>query len=530
MNTIQRSAVLALALATSALAFSACGGSGNASSGDKGDYVDGGTFHLAVTDDPGSLDPQQAVTGVLVQLNQLAYDSLVAVDPDGEVVPQLAESWELAGDTLTMQVREGVTCSDGAEFTAQTAADNLSWIADPANQSQYLGIYLPPGAVASAKGSTLTIELAGPAPFVLNGLSSVSMVCESGLADRAALASETHGTGPFVLTETSPGSSYVYEVREDYAWGPDGAATSETGTPDAVNVHVVANDTTAANQLLTGELNAATVTGAGDADRVAAAGLESHEVYSLAGEQSFNHAPGHPTSDSAVRMALTQALDLEELQTVLTSGQGEPATRLAVSAPSACDGNSVEGAVPGTDVEAARAALDDAGWVEGSDGARAKDGQELAITFAYANFLGPGASAAAELAASAWEEIGVDVDLKGITLTDFTALTASGDWDVLWVPFNVTSPDQLVAILSGAAPPDGNNFAAIDNDDYVEHVTKAMALPGAEGCAEWLAAESALFEQADLVPFANTVLRTFATGATFELAGTIVPTSIRMLG
>jgi peptide/nickel transport system substrate-binding protein len=529
MSSIHRGAVLALALALGAAGLTACGSSGSASHG-AARYVDGKTFTFAVTDDPGSLDPQVNLTGILAQLNRFAYDSLVSVDAKGVIAPQLAASWKVAGTELTMQIRDGVTCSDGSAFTAQTAADNINWVADPKHQSQYLGVYLPPGAAATADGSTLTIKLAQPVPFVLNGLAGLSMVCPNGLKDRSILKSRTDGTGPFVLSRAAAGSEYVYTVRKGYAWGPGGAKTSAEGTPAKVDIKVIANDTTATNQLLAGQLNAATVKGATDAERLAGAGLDSHEQLSIVGEQSYNHAPGHPTSSADVRMALTQALDLGDLQKVLTSGQGGPATELAVAAPAACPGNSVDGAVPAKDVEAANAALDRAGWVKGADGVRTKDGRKLTVRFDYVTLLGPGASAAAELAASAWKAIGADVKMKGITITDFTSVAINGGWDVLWVPFNGSSPDQLVSILSGTPAPKGNNFAAIDNADYQAHVAKAMGMPGAKGCPDWLAAESALFKAADLVPFANMVVRTFAKNASFDMAGYLVPTSIRMLG
>ena len=67
-------------------------------------------------------------------------------------------------------------------------------------------------------------------------------------------------------------------------------------------------------------------------------------------------------------MALTQALDLGQLQKVLTSGQGTPATTLAANEPIACPGDSVSASLPGHDAEAAAALLDEAGWTLGGDG------------------------------------------------------------------------------------------------------------------------------------------------------------------
>ena len=38
-----------------------------------------------------------------------------------------------------------------------------------------------------------------------------------------------------------------------------------------------------------------------------------------------------------------------------------------------------------------------------------------------------------------------------------------------------------------------------------------------------------LYQAADVVPFANSGVKTFGNGAEFEMIGQIVPTSIRML-
>jgi peptide/nickel transport system substrate-binding protein len=98
------------------------------------------------------------------------------------------------------------------------------------------------------------------------------------------------------------------------------------------------------------------------------------------------------------------------------------------------------------------------------------------------------------------------------------------------LPLTVSVPTQLVPFLSGPTPPDGVNFASIDNADYATSVQAASEVPGAEGCDDWAAAEEALFAHVDLVPFANTAVPIFGNGATFELSqNSLDPSSIRML-
>ena len=233
-----------------------------------------------------------------------------------------------------------------------------------------------------------------------------------------------------------------------------------------------------------------------------------------------------------MRTALTQVLDLAELQKVITSGTGEPATGLAILEPQACPGDTVAGNLPETDADAAAAALEGAGWAKGSDGVYAKDGEKLAVTFVHDTALGSGGAAAAELAVKAWQDFGVEVSAKAATTAELEPiLFGSGDWDIAWEPINVGSPDQLVPFLSGPGIADGGtNFSGIENADYTASVEAAMAKTGVEGCDDWAAAEAALFQAADIVPFANNVTQTFHKGADLVVTDVIVPTSIRMQG
>ncbi len=482
-----------------------------------GDVVDGGTFTMTLSADPGNLDPQSGAASALFQVSRFAYDSLLSLDAvDGTIKSELATDWSVDGTTVQLTLAEGISCSDGSPLTATDVVANLDYVANPENQSPFLGTYYPVGATAVADDAarTVTITLAAPAPFVLNGLADLPIVCAAGMADRASLASATSGTGPYVLSEAAPGDHYTYTIRDGYTWGPDGASTDVEGMPDTVVLRIVENPATAANLLLTGDVNAATVVGP-DAQRLVQEGLFYTETAALIGEMWFNHAEGRPTADPALRQALVQAVDLGQLQQVLTAGQGSAATTFATLPPVACPGDSISAALPAFDVEAAR------GLIE----------EPTSITFLHDTGAGPAGLAAAELATQQWTALGIDVvdKAQGGTATQET-LFGTGDWDVAWVALNVSSPDQLVPFLSGPGLADGGaNFAAVANADYDAGVQAAAAMVGAEGCPTWLEAESALVAGADVVPFANTVVQTFGNGAEFVISGSLMPTSIRMI-
>jgi peptide/nickel transport system substrate-binding protein len=285
--------------------------------------------------------------------------------------------------------------------------------------------------------------------------------------------------------------------------------------PDTVVVRIVENPATAANLLLSGELNAAQVTGP-DAQRLDKAGLFAARTAAILGEQWYNQAKGRAASDPAVRLALTQALDLNQLRTVLGAGQGTPPTTLTAIEPLACPGGTLSSALPAHDPTAAAASL------------KKIAGQPL--TFAYPTAGGSAATAAAEFAVQQWKAAGITVTPKpqsGDALNQ--TLFGTGDWDIAWAPLNVSSPDQIVPFLSGPGVPDGTNFAGIHNSEYDAAVKQASGMDGTAGCATWLQAEATLVKAADVVPFANQQVPTFGAKARFETPGQLIPTSIRML-
>jgi peptide/nickel transport system substrate-binding protein len=515
-------------VAGACLAATAVVGCGSSS----GDTAGAATFTLGMSSDPGNLDPQASAASNLYQMSFIAYDPLVSVDGAGKIQSELATSWQVTGQQVVLTLHKGITCSDGSAFSAQTAADNVNYVVDPKHSSPFAGVFIPAGAKATADTATnkVTITLPAPAPFILNGLAGVPMVCAKGLTDRKVLAAGTDGTGPYQLSQAVPSDHYTFTKRAGYAWGPGGTTTSAPGLPAQIVVKIVQNETTSANLLLSGQINAVPVLGP-DAKRLAAAHLFAAKVPALNGEMWFNQAPGRTGADPQVRLALTEAVDLGQLAKVLTSGEGQPGTTFAANAPVACPGNSVAKALPPHDLAKAKATLDADGWTVGSGGIRSKDGKQLALTFLYDTLGGSATSAAADLASQQWAQLGLKITPTAQDDTQATnTLFSTGNWDIGWIPVNVSSPDQVVPFLSGPAPAKGDNFAHIDNAAYDSAIAAATKTQGSAGCSQWLAAESNIVSAADAIPFANQVEQVFGKGATFAVVGVLLPTSIHMTG
>jgi peptide/nickel transport system substrate-binding protein len=533
---MRRRISVAIAGVTVAALAGACGGGGNTPGQGSGpaEYETDGTFTLAMTSDPGAVDPYRNVLS-LAEMGGLAYDSLVNRTPDGDYVSGLAQEWEVGPDNVSFTLVDGATCSDGSPMTATQVAAALDFVKDPANASILYGLLVPttPFTVtADDAAGTVDITMDQPFSFLLETIGQVPIMCEEGLANPDRLDKETFGTGPFELTEVVAGDHYTFTRRDDYVWGADGATTDVEGMPKTVVMKIVPNETTAANLLLSGEVNMANILGA-DRDRLTAQGLVSLDIRSTMGELWFNQREGRVAAEDEVRLALTAALDLDELTAVSTSGNGERATGLVANDGDPCRTNTVEGHLPEFDVDAAATMLDDAGWVL-EDGVRTRDGKPLSIDLHYTPSDGEGGVAAAELVAEKWKDLGVEVDLTSDSLNALNStMFETGDFDAYWAGFKFSLPYQVVPFVSGGLPPaEGTNFTGIDNPDYVELANEAGQTPGAEGCELWNQAEQALFDSADAVPVSDVVAPYFLSGAEAETDGWLhlpIPTSIRVL-
>jgi peptide/nickel transport system substrate-binding protein len=494
-----------------AVSLVACGGAAGGRS-----VVEGGTFTFVVGTDPGNLDPQFTSLSVTEQVDRFLYDSLVKFDKDGKMVPGLAEKWSATTTEATFALRDKITCADGTPLTATQVAANINFVGDPKNASSRIGVYVPAGATATADDSARTVTVTAPKPdsFLDRNVGGLHIVCPKGMADRTILKQGADGTGMFTVKEAVAGDHYTLTRRKDYTWLPPGR-TGE-GLPDTVVIKIVPNETTAANLLLSGGANAAAFVGP-DQQRLTAQKLFRQDVLANVGELWFNEKAGMVTADENIRRALVQGADFDELTKVITSGTGKRAPGLVAPGMGPCKGDAVRGNLPEQDTAAAKTVLGAA---------------KPAITLFYPTTIGPTMQAAAELLQKEWSELGVQVTLKGGGDAEMGQLVSGQlPWEAAFVPLNVTLPSQTVPFLSGPAAPDGTNFASIDNPGYTAKVAEASAIAGADGCDAWAAAEKALYERADIVPFANSSRPAFGKGAEFEFTqGSIDPSSIRMVG
>ncbi|HLH71918.1 MAG TPA: ABC transporter substrate-binding protein, partial [Chloroflexota bacterium] len=104
----------------------------------------GGTLTMAQKADVANFDPFY-----LVQNNafiyQSLYDSLILYDEKMNPLPRLAESWDLAkdGKSIQLKLRKGVSFHSGREVESSDVAYSISYVQDPKHGSQIIDLFAP---------------------------------------------------------------------------------------------------------------------------------------------------------------------------------------------------------------------------------------------------------------------------------------------------------------------------------------------------------------------------------------------------
>lgn len=180
----------------------------------------GGTLVAAWAQDPVGLDPHITSAYSSFQILENVLDTLVTLDEEQNVVPSLAESWEVSDDGLewTFHLRDGATFSNGRALTADDVVYTYDRMLDPDTGSG--NAYLLAGVVdvAAVDERTVTITLDEPNVALLGHLAvnkSVGIIARESVED-GTINTQPIGTGPFMITDFQPGTSVRLERNPHY--------------------------------------------------------------------------------------------------------------------------------------------------------------------------------------------------------------------------------------------------------------------------------------------------------------------------
>src|SRR5499427_5277686 len=151
------------------------------------------------------------------------HSGLVRVDPQGNLIPDMATSWDIKdeGRTYVFHLHKGITFHDGTPADAEAIKWNIEYTLDPANSADARVFFRPIAAVDVLDDATLQIRLQEPSAdflMVLGGYRLASLTASPTAVQRWGSEYKFHpvGAGPFTFVAWTPGQQVVLERNAHY--------------------------------------------------------------------------------------------------------------------------------------------------------------------------------------------------------------------------------------------------------------------------------------------------------------------------
>lgn len=192
------------------------GGQGN--NGETGEPVKGGEITVGIAQDlDDSLDPHQTVAAGTREVLFNIFEGLVKPNSDGEMIPAVAEKYELSedGTTYSFTLRDGVKFHNGQTVTAEDVVYSINRCAAvPEGQEKPLvAAFSAVRSVEALDEKTVTVTIAQRDLEFISYMTAA--IIPAGYADQATAPV---GTGPFRFVSRTPQENFIMERFEDY-WG-----------------------------------------------------------------------------------------------------------------------------------------------------------------------------------------------------------------------------------------------------------------------------------------------------------------------
>ncbi|HYF93296.1 MAG TPA: ABC transporter substrate-binding protein [Symbiobacteriaceae bacterium] len=313
-------------------------------------------MRIALNADPPKLDPHQSTALVDRQVFQSLFDKLVDFDTKLNIVPGLAEKWDIStdGKSYTFYLRKGVKFHDGTPFNAEAVKYNFDRMVDPALASPRKSEISAVEKVTVVDESTVKIDLKQPFAGLLATLADRAGMMVSPTAAKAAgldFVNNPVGTGPFKFKERIKGDSITLVRNEEY-W--------QQGLPKAAGVvyKTVIDENVKLVNLQSGQLDIIDTVPPAQVPQLKSDNrLKVLIGPSLQYQGLWINTTKPALSDKRVRQAISYAIDRPALVQVVFGEIAIPARSPFYPGTPASDGKPI----PARDVAKAKALLAEAG-------------------------------------------------------------------------------------------------------------------------------------------------------------------------
>jgi peptide/nickel transport system substrate-binding protein len=395
----------------------------------------GGTLHLLFWQAPTVLNVHIAQgtkddDASAIVLETLATISLKSATPDipilAKEIPSTANG-EVAADgtSVTWKLLPGVKWSDGTPFTSADVKATWQFVIKPESGATTSAAYANIAGIDTPDPTTAKINFKGATPvWYAAFIGENGPVMQKAQIDKCTdvkncdLVNNPIGTGAFKVKSFTPGDNVQYVINDNFR---------DPNAPffDAIDMKGGGDAGTAAKALQTGQVDFAwnlqvtpdilkQITDAGKSLNLTPGGGTERVLINFSdpnkdvdGEKSSPKAPHPAFTDPKVREALSWLMDRDAMAKNLYGPAGNATCNILPSVPPQ---TSSKNTTCGFDVAKANALLDQAGWVKGSDGIRAKNGVKM--QFSFSTSVNAVREKEEQVMKASFQQAGISLDLK----------------------------------------------------------------------------------------------------------------------
>ncbi|MGL5950067.1 MAG: ABC transporter substrate-binding protein, partial [Cetobacterium sp.] len=173
---------------------------------------------------PKTLDPPLANQVASMTVARQIFNTLVSVDDDGKLVPEIAEKWEFENPkSIVFTIKEGIKFHNGEKLTVEDVAFSLERMRDKAGTRILVEKISGVEIVDSKRVRVLLSDEFSPLLYNLT-LSLAGIINKDDTLKRgeSEIAIKPNGTGPFRLVDWSSGDTLKFEAFNESFKGKPG--------------------------------------------------------------------------------------------------------------------------------------------------------------------------------------------------------------------------------------------------------------------------------------------------------------------
>lgn len=382
--------------------------------------ANGGTLREGLVGLPRTVNPVLAITDVDRDISSLVYSGLMRYK-DGEIVPDLAETYKISSDglTYTFTLKDGVEFHDGSPLTAEDIAFTIQKIQDPVLKSPKRADWANVGIkVISAKEIEFSLKQAY-SPFLGNTTVGIipKHIWKDVSGDQFIFSQyniEPIGSGPYKNSGMSRDNGGIPTTLSLSVWKP---YMSKRPMISSIIFHFFSDEDKALEALISGQVDSLPSISSIDAASLASNSGERYTVSSTPLPRIFgifmNQNQNPVFADKSVRIALEMTVDRNAIIDIALGGYGQAIDSplppgMLNTVPSQIE-------ISTSTIAKAQAILEKNGWkIEPSTGIYQKKDKTTLQTLSFDIYTADTADLkqTADMLKQTWTALGAEIEIK----------------------------------------------------------------------------------------------------------------------